>query len=92
MKYDLSSIPTFIGFYEGKMVERFAGANKQKLESLIFTLEKKIHDTLNKNEQANLAGRLSILNVSFNLFNANRKDDFVFLFGNFDVPIKKISK
>ena len=53
-------------------------------------MRQKINDSLNKNDQANLAGQLSILTASFNIFNANKKDPFVFLPDNFDVPIKKI--
>ena len=89
-KYGISSIPTFIGFYEGKVVEKFSGANRQKLESLIFTLEKRINESLHKSQEANLNEELSTLNASFNIFNPNKKDPFIFLPDNFDIPIKKI--
>jgi len=89
-KYAITSIPTFIGFYDGKQIERFSGANKQKIESLAYMMEKKINESKGE-KQESTTSKMDKLNVSFNLFNADKKDAFVFIPDNFDVPIKKIT-
>lgn len=85
-KYAISSIPTFIGFFNGKQVERFKGASKPEIEKLLYQLERKC----NENE-SEVTKKTESLSVGFNIFNPSKKDPFLFVPDNFDVPIKKIT-
>jgi len=89
-KFAISSVPTFIGFANGKSIERFSGANKQKIESLIYQLEKRCNEAPSGGD-TDVSKTLESLAVGFNIFNPAKKDPFIFVPDNFEVPIKKIT-
>jgi len=92
-KYQIQSIPTFIGFFDGKNIERFSGANRPKIESLIYLLEKKVSESTGGGKTEDKVTKpMSNLLAAFNIFNPNKKDAFIFIPDNFDVPIKKITQ
>jgi thiol-disulfide isomerase/thioredoxin len=92
-KYQIQSIPTFIGFYDGKSIERFSGASRPKVESLIYQLEKRVTESQGGSGKSEDASKGMVdLNVSFNIFNPNKKEPFTFIPDNWDVPIKKITQ
>lgn len=85
MTYQIKSIPTFIGFFEGTKIQQFSGADAKKLESLAFSLEAKI----NAKNPKNLSQEPEA--PSFQIFNPNKKDFYTFSGVNYPLPIKNIN-
>jgi len=86
MSYQIQSIPTFIGFFEGTQIQKFSGADMKKLESLAFTLEAKINSKSGKQNVSNEPQA-----PEFKLFNPSKKDYFSFSGVNYPLPIKNIN-
>jgi len=47
MQFQITAIPTFIGFYDAMQIERFSGADQNKITALAKTLEGKINASAN---------------------------------------------
>jgi len=86
MSYQIQSIPTFIGFFEGSQIQKFSGADMKKLESLAFTLESKINAKSGKHTTSNEPEA-----PVFQLLNPNKKDFYTFSGVNYPLPIKNIN-
>lgn len=85
--FQIKAIPTFIGFYEGNIIKRFQGGNKQELQSLAFTLESKINSKSNKNQKQELVEEVFELKI----LNPKKKDLYTFKGDNYAMPIKVIT-
>jgi thiol-disulfide isomerase/thioredoxin len=89
MTYQISSIPTFIGFFQGQPIETFKGADQNRLQSVVWKLETKINNINGKGVALN--GTTEPQGPEFQLFNPTKKDFYTFSGSNYPLPIKNIS-
>jgi len=87
VQFKIQAIPTFIGFYKGGQVERFQGANRNKLESLAYTIESKIFGS---DKKASTSTSSMSATDELKLFNPNKKDYYYFKGDNYSLPIGNI--
>ena len=85
--YQISSIPTFIGFLQGSQFQKFSGADTNKLEGLAYSLEGKI----NGGNKGNGGMTSNVVEPSFKLLNPKNKDFYTFAGANYANPIKNIN-